>query len=148
MYTRRAYILSNDPQMKQHYSEQQALNSQKFISGMKTSLPKIDGDVQLSEQETVKLTETLKPKLLQFSRLRRQMKRDLLLKVEEEQLQHLARGHARDVVLSTRMFLNTSVGTIDEEADDADSSLSSSSNDGDEERDDDDESNEGSFGLS
>ena len=41
----------------------------------------------LTEEDTAKLTHELKPELLQASRLRRRMKRDLLLRVEEEQYQ-------------------------------------------------------------
>ena len=51
----------------------------------------------LTEEDTAKLTRELKPELLRASRLRRRMKRDLLLRVEEEQLQAVKELSARSL---------------------------------------------------
>lgn len=51
----------------------------------------------LTEEDTAKLTRELKPELLRASRLRRRMKRDLLLRVEEEQLRAVRELSARSL---------------------------------------------------
>lgn len=88
---------------------------------MNTSLQKIVYEVQfMSGEETVTLTKTLRPKLLEVSRLRRRVKRDLLIKVEDEQ--RIARAGA---MMTSRSMETTR--TIDEEEGDEESTSSLSS---------------------
>lgn len=56
-----------------------------------------DTTKNLTEEDTAKLTRELKPELLRASRLRRRMKRDLLLRVEEEQQQAARELSARSL---------------------------------------------------
>ena len=56
-----------------------------------------DNTKNLTAEDTAKLTLELKPELLRASRLRRRMKRDLLLRVEEEQQQAVRELSARSL---------------------------------------------------
>lgn len=69
--------------------------TKQIIDDVHSRMHNIKMDAQVSEEAAAKLTEKLKPNLRQVSRLRRRMKRDLLLKIEEEQ-QHISSKHIRN----------------------------------------------------
>jgi len=96
-------------------TEHDAATMEKLVGDLsKTLQEQQESPKELTEEDTTKLTHQLKPELLQASRLRRRMKRDLLLKVEEEQ-QHIARyfHHQRSLSAnSARNLFNVSTGSM------------------------------------
>lgn len=105
-------------------------NNKKFIDDINKSMRSINMEAQVSEEAANVLTEKLKPKLRRVSRLRRRMKRDLLLKVEEEQ-QYISGRHSRSLSSSSSDTMN-----VIEEDDDEDSDCSCDGRDDDDSTED------------